>query len=103
MRTNLDVTFKDEANIEVIEAYVYYENELLGLGERFLQEFDRVILDINLSPNGFKKFTENTRQVPMAIFPYVIIYEVIKKSLIIYAVFQTNQDPIKKNRSTNKI
>ena len=98
MRKNLDLIFKDEANIEVVEAYTYYEKELEGLGERFLQELDRVILDINLSPKGFKKFTENTRQVPMAVFPYVIIYEVIKKTLIIYAVFQTKQDPIKKIR-----
>jgi len=98
MRKNLDLIFKDEASIEVVEAYTYYEKELEGLGERFLQELDKIILDINLSPKGFKKFTENTRQIPMAVFPYVIIYEVIKKTLIIYAVFQTKQDPIKKIR-----
>lgn len=50
MRKKLELIFKDEANIEVIESYIYYENELEGLGERFISELDRVILSINLAP-----------------------------------------------------
>ena len=93
MKKKLDLIFKDEADLEVIEAYLYYEKELEGLGERFLTELDRVILAINLTPNGFQIFHNGTRQIPFDVFPYVAVYQVIGKSLIIYAVFQTQQDP----------
>lgn len=93
MKKKLELIFKDEANIEVIEAYLYYESELEGLGERFLNELDRVILAINLTPNGFQNFHNGTKQIPMDIFPYVVVYKVIEKTLIIFAVFQTQQDP----------
>ncbi len=37
---------KDEANLEIIESYLYYESKYLGLGDRFenqLEEyFDRI-------------------------------------------------------------
>ena len=93
MKKKLDLILKEEADLEVIEAYLYYEKELEGLGERFLTELDRVILAINLTPNGFQNFHNSTRQIPFDVFPYVMVYEVIGKSLIIYAVFQTQQDP----------
>lgn len=38
---------KDHANLEIIEAYLYYEEKRLGLGEEFLEHlnvyFDRII------------------------------------------------------------
>lgn len=98
MKKKLELIFKDEANIEVLEAYLYYENELEGLGERFLNELDRVILAINLTPNGFQKFHNGTRQIPTDVFPYVVVYKVEGKSLVIFAVFQTQQDPERKIR-----
>ena len=100
MKKSLDLVFKEEANIEFMEAFLYYEEQLEGLGERFLNEIDRTILSINLSPKGFQIFNKKngTRQIPMDVFPFVIIYKVIEKQLIIFAVFKTPQDPIKKNR-----
>ena len=97
MKKNLNVIFKQEADIEVLEAFNYYEDELEGLGERFLDELDKVILSINLTPNGFQQF-HTYRQVPFNVFPFLLIYEVIENNLIVYAVFKTPQDPKKKIR-----
>jgi hypothetical protein len=100
VKKNLELVFKDEANIEFMEAFLYYEEQLEGLGERFLIELDRVILSINLAPKGFQIFNKKngTRQIPMDVFPFVIIYKIIEKQLIIFAVFKTPQDPQKKIR-----
>lgn len=100
MKKGLELIFKDEANNEFTEAFLYYEEQLEGLGERFSDELDRVILSINLAPNGFQIFNKKngTRQVPMDAFPYVVIYKIIEKSLIIFAVFQTKREPEKKIR-----
>lgn len=97
MRKKLDLIFKPQADIEILEAFNYYEEELEGLGERFLNELDKVILSINLAPNGFKNF-HIYRQIPFDVFPYILLYEVIEKTLIVYAVFKTPQDPQKKIR-----
>ena len=97
MKKKLNLVYQEQANSEVQEAFLYYEEELEGLGERFLDELDRVVHSIQLAPKGFQKF-HNYRQVPLEIFPYVVIYEVIKSTLIIYAVFQTQQHPKKKIR-----
>jgi|LakMenEpi03Aug12_release.lakeMendotaPanAssembly.Ray.scaffolds.fasta_scaffold353269_3 hypothetical protein len=100
MKKSLELVFKEDANIEFMEAFLYYEEQLEGLGERFLKELEKVILSINLSPKGFQLFNKKngTRQIPMNIFPFVIIYKVIEKQLIILAVFKTPQDPKKKIR-----
>ena len=96
MKKKLDLIFKDEANQEVIESYLYYEKEQVGLGERFINELDQTIHSIKLTPNGFQKFHNETRQVPLNIFPFVVIYRVIENSLIIFSVFKTPQNPKKK-------
>ena len=96
MNKKLDLAFKDEANIEIIESYLYYEKEQIGLGERFINELDKTINSIKLAPNGFQKFHNETRQVPLDVFPFVLIYRVIENSIIIFSVFKTPQNPNKK-------
>ncbi len=47
---------KDEANIEIIEAYLYYELKRVGLGEEFLEHldtyFDRITANPKHSPQS---------------------------------------------------
>ena len=97
MREDLIVNIKEQANNEIVQAYSYYESQQLGLGEYFLNDFSNTINAIKLSPNGFVKFHQY-RQVRFSVFPFVIVYEVDKKELLIYAVFETHQHPIKKDR-----
>jgi hypothetical protein len=95
MKNKFEVVFQEKAMFEVSSAYNYYEDEMEGLGDRFLGELQIVIKAISLSPNGFQKLHQY-RQVPIKVFPYVVIYELIKKSIVVYAVFQTQQHPNKK-------
>jgi hypothetical protein len=98
--SKFEIEFIQEADIEITEAYVYYENQLNGLGDRFLYELERLINIIIKSPNAFQIFnsTNKTRQVPMDVFPFVIIYRIDKKKIVFLAVFGTNQNPVKKVR-----
>ena len=95
MRKDLIVIIKEQANDEVVHAYKYYESKQLGLGDYFLSDFSNTINAIKLSPNGFVKFHQY-RQARFSVFPFVIVYEVVKNKLLVYAVFETHQDPIKK-------
>lgn len=97
MRKDLIVNIKEQANNEIVQAYSYYESQQLGLGEYFLNDFSNTINAIKLSPNRFVKFHQY-RQVRFSVFPFVIVYEIDKKELLIYAVFETHQHPINKDR-----
>ena len=97
MRKELIIKIKEQANTEVSNAYKYYESKQIGLGEYFLSDFSNTINVIKLSPNGFVKFHQY-RQVRFSVFPFVIVYEVIENELVVYAVFETHQDPKKKLR-----
>jgi hypothetical protein len=95
VRKELIIKIKEQANTEVSNAYTYYESKQNGLGEYFLSDFSNTINAIKLSPNGFFKFYQY-RQVRFSVFPFVIVYEVIENELVVYAVFDTHQDPRKK-------
>ena len=41
---------KDEANIEIIEAFLYYEEKRTGLGEEFLEHLDTYFDRITENP-----------------------------------------------------
>ena len=51
----------------------------------------KTINSIKLAPNGFQKFHNETRQVPLDVFPFVLIYRVFENSIIIFSVFKTLQ------------
>lgn len=44
---------KNEANIEIIEAYLYYEEKRMGLGEAFLEHLDAYFDRIKANPKHF--------------------------------------------------
>ncbi len=95
MKKDLDVIFKEEVHDLIIESYNFYEDKSDGLGERFLNSIANSLKSIQKSPNGFKK-VDKFRQIPILKFPFVIIYEVFESSLVIYAIFHTKQNPVKK-------
>ncbi|CAH8282731.1 ParE-like toxin of type II ParDE toxin-antitoxin system [Mariniflexile fucanivorans] len=97
MAFNLEI--KEEATIEIIEAYLYYESKHLGLGEKFLEHLDTYFLRIQANPNHFPKKRKPYREAFIKRFPFVIIYEVEKHNIIVYAVFNTWQNPVKKKRN----
>lgn len=85
-----------EDDIEV--AYNWYEDQKTGLGEEFLAELMGYYKKLENTPSAFGKLKRNYRQVALKRFPYVIVFEIIKKEVIIYAVFHTSRNPKNKLR-----
>jgi plasmid stabilization system protein ParE len=95
MAHNLEI--KNEANLEIVEAYLYYEGKSFGLGEKFLSHLDDYFERITTNPEHFPQKRKPYREAFIKRFPYIIIYEIIEQKVIIYSVFNTSQDPDKKN------
>jgi hypothetical protein len=90
---------KEEASLEIIEAYSYYENKQKGLGERFFKRIEDTYRKIDLSPEGYQKVHKLFRAAKVKNFPYQLIYEVAGKTILIYSLFNTHKDPAKKYRN----
>ena len=74
------------------EAYDWYKKQKQGLGEEFLGELDGCYDKLQLHPEYFGKIKKNFRQAALKRFPYVVVYEIIKSDVIVFAVFHTNRN-----------
>lgn len=80
---------KDDANIEIIEAYLYYEEKRVGLGDEFLEHLDIYFDRITTNPKHFPQKRKPYREAFIKRFPFLVIYEITKEKVIVYAVFNT--------------
>jgi plasmid stabilization system protein ParE len=80
------------------DAYNWYETQKPGLGEELLDELDGVYLKLEAHPEYFGKVKKNFRQAALKRFPFVIVYEIIKTEVVVFAVFHTSRNP--KNKFT---
>jgi hypothetical protein len=87
---------KEEAVIDIQKAYDYYEENRIGLGERFLNTLDYYFERIQKQPQHYQIRRKPYREAFVKDFPYLIIYEIIGANVIVYAVFNTYLDPKKK-------
>ncbi len=79
-------------------SYDWYEERQPGLGELFLNDLDISFDKVELNPNNYSKIYNEFRQAVLKTFPYAIIFEIIGDEIIIYQIFHTKQNPIKKFR-----
>ena len=81
-----------------MEAYLYYEKQRMGLGEEFLNLLASFFDRIKKNPEHFPLKRNPYREAFIRRFPFLIIYEIMENKVIVYAVFNTWQDPNKKKR-----
>ncbi len=73
----MHLTYHPEAELEIIEQSAYYEQRVVGLGERLLTELDRVILEILETPHRWPIVEDDLRRRVMSGFPFGIYYRVV--------------------------
>ena len=96
MAYDLEVT--NDANLEIIEAYLYYEKKRARLGEEFLEHLDTYFERIIANPKHFPQKRKPYREAFLKRFPFLVIYEITKRKVIVYSVFNTWQNPEKKKK-----
>lgn len=83
----------DKATFEIQEAFDYYEDKSIGLGERFIKSVEDYFEKIKNNPKQFQVKREEIREAYLQKFPFVIIYQIVEKIIIIYSVFHTSRNP----------
>ena len=78
------IVFHPKAELEYIEAFHWYENEKEGLGERFEKLIEKKLNQIQLHPENYGVNKGGFRETSVDIFPYTIVYKILKRKGLIY-------------------
>lgn len=93
-----------EAHRDTLEAYFYYEEKQTGLGERFLNLLEQCYSSLSQHPEHYGYIHEDPfnilRDVKLEKFPYLIVFEIREKDVVVYAVHNTYKRPANKLRKT---
>lgn len=78
---------------DIQDAYAWYEEQLTGLGESFLQEFYHTLDKIAVHPQYYGFIFREFRNISMKRFTYTIIFKIEKNKVFINSVkhFRRNQ------------
>jgi plasmid stabilization system protein ParE len=88
------------ARLELLEAWEWYEDKQVGLGDRFTEQVYKCIRLIEKYPERYPEKKKNYMEAGVKIFPYLVIYRIHKRKKIIavVSVFHTRRNPRKKYR-----
>ena len=84
---------------EIQSSYIYYESKVEGLGKRFMEAIDKEFELIVRNPKLINSVRKSFRQKTVRRFPFVIIYKIADKQIVVYLVFHTSRNPDQKFRS----
>lgn len=87
---------RDKADLEIREAFLYYETKSTGLGEKFLQQVENLLKRLCVNPEQFPRKHPSYREAVLKKFPFGIVYKIQDDHIIVLSVFNTWLDPEKK-------
>ena len=89
----MTIKFHSEARKEFFQAANYYEEQVVGLGDIFIDEVGNVLEVLEQYPSSGTKITSTERRFLVSRFPYGIVYTVDDNLITIFAVMNLRQKP----------
>lgn len=86
----------EEASDELDEISLYYEQIQQGLGVKFIDHWQKSLNEISKNPLAFQKIKKQYRSVLLQKFPYLVIYEEIGKTVVVYRLIHVKKHPRKR-------
>ena len=91
---DFQILLRRAAEIEILEAFIWYEEQFENLGFEFLQKLDEAVLPLRRHPQSYQIIHKNIRRVLLRKFPYGIFYIVENDKIIILACLHQKRYPI---------
>ena len=89
----MKVKILSPAELQLKDAYEFYELQLEGLGSKFLESFLQTVNLIKKIPQGWRKVSKNTRRINVNNFPYLILYVLDNNTILITFVCHSHRAP----------
>jgi plasmid stabilization system protein ParE len=91
----MKILFVSAAEKEFVAAIEFYEMEMPGLGQAFIQEIEKSLHRITQFPKSYTALSKNTRRCLVSRFPYGIIFEYQESEnlILIFAIANLHRKP----------
>lgn len=90
-----EIIVRPEAEVEVQQAFDWYEEQSKGLGLEFLRAIEACLFGITRNPFAYTVAkVPNVRRALVRRFPYALFYLVNDDAIIVIAVFNVKRQPI---------
>jgi len=87
------ILFHPDAEAELIDAAVYYEQQQKDLGKRFLTSIQDGINRIQINPSLYPIVYLDFRRCLIKTFPFDILFRIIQDRIVIIAVMHLHREP----------
>jgi len=88
-----ELRFHPDVAMDIKEAYKWYEEQSVGLGEELFDEIERSYQAITEFPKAWAPFPHGFRRYLLSRFPYSIIYKIDDESIYIIAIMHNSRKP----------
>lgn len=89
----MKVALLPPAQLELDEAFAWYESQVVGLGYGFLDEFNRAVRLAVSFPELYQQVSPGVRRCLLNRFPYGLLYGQNGDMIVIVAVAHLRQQP----------
>jgi hypothetical protein len=89
----ISIEVRDEARVEIREAFAFYEERRRGLGRQFLLSLDALVERIHRQPRAFPVIDGSVRKAMLRRFPYALIFDLEEDRETISAAFHGRRRP----------
>ena len=87
------VRFLFPAEVEVVQAAAYYETQVEGLGDAFLDKVESAVRDVTRRPTAWPVLRSEIRKRLIHRFPYAVLYRVDSDEIVVVAVMHQRRRP----------
>lgn len=88
-----ELVIRPDAEVDLAEAYLWYENKAKRLGSEFLDSVDATLTIIEQYPNLYPEVYEHVRRALISRFPFAIFYLLDTDRIVILAILHAHVDP----------
>jgi plasmid stabilization system protein ParE len=92
---SFEIVVRQEAQIDLDEIFIWYEEQQRGLGLKFINAVDRIFSKISLNPDYCYCMEGDARSASLRKFPYDIIYRIDQQhsQIRVIAVIHQKRNP----------
>ena len=90
---NYKLIVRSEAEVELEDAFIWYEQQVPGLGSQFLFAVDAVIHSIHRNPLQYPVVHKDIRRALTRRFPYQIFFIINDTQIVVIAIFHGMRHP----------
>lgn len=91
----MNLRYTKRAKVDIDIAIGWYESQRKGLGLEFLNCLEGTINHILENPKLYSVKYKAFRSALIRRFPFSVFYTIEKSDVVVYAVFDNRQDPVK--------